>query len=80
MNNLETQCVDFLFDILANRPKDFSGKTVQYNKGDREQLLTVCNAYKKVVENHKKDISYDRYSLLMNLYDIVLELLNNSII
>ena len=69
LNNLEIQCLEFVIDILTNRPKNLNGETLNYDKQDKDILLNNIYLQKENVKNNKKRITEDCYNLLIELYD-----------
>lgn len=80
MNNIECQCLDFIGEVLTNRPTDFNKGTTSYKKDDKEAILKTCQTKKKMLKDNRNCISESSYHLLLQLYDIMLELLKNNII
>ena len=79
MNNFEQPHMEIIRDILTNRP-NVEGKFISYNKQDRETLSKIIAEQKQELETSKPNLSVDCYNDLINIYDWLLLLLDNSII
>ena len=80
MNNFEIECLDFIGELFTNRPKDINGKDTTYTDEDYTTLLNCCNEKKRLHEENLRNRHNNSYQLLLQLYDIVLELLKHKII
>lgn len=77
MNNYEERCLAFLTDMLTNRPKDLSGKTILYDNEDRKKYLNIIKA-QEIEQN--KAIPQENSELLKRLYEFISEILIRKLI
>ena len=80
MNNIECQCLNFIGEILTNRPIDLNKEPTVYNEHDKLVIFKACQTEKELLKNNRNLVSESSYRLLLQLFDIVLELLKNNII
>ena len=71
MNNLLTNCVEFIADTYGNRPKKADDTTILYTEGERDALKKTVKKQMEGVEAHKNEIPQATYELLLMIYELV---------
>ena len=79
MNNFENRCFSLLVDMLTNRPRDLSGRTVLYDNEDRTKYLDIIKSQKIEIEQNKIVPSGNRKTLVL-LYGFMIEMLTHKLI
>ena len=80
MNNLDKNCMDFIFDTLGNRPRDLKERFINYNNKDKEILKKLISEHKETLENNREELSIGCYNDLNGIYEWLNLLLDNNII
>ena len=79
MNNFENRCFSLLVDMLTNRPRDLSGRTVLYDNEDRTKYLDIIKSQKIEIEQNKIVPSGNHKTLVL-LYGFMIEILTHKLI
>ncbi len=72
MDNLLTNCVEFISDTYGNRPHNADGTIISYTEGERGTLKDTVQYHMNKVEAHKNEIPQATYELLLMIYELVL--------
>lgn len=71
MDNLLTNCIEFISDTYGNRPKNANGTTRPYTKDERDTLKDTVRHHMDDVEAHKNEIPQATFELLLMVYELV---------
>ena len=80
MDNLLTNCLEFLADTYGNRPHNADGTIIPYTEGERDDLEKTVNKQMEGVEAHKNEIPRATYELIRTIYELVQTQLDNNLI
>lgn len=72
MDNLLTNCLEFLADTYGNRPHNADGTIIPYTEDERKCLKGTVSNQMKIVEASKNEIPQATYELLLMIYELVL--------
>lgn len=67
MNNLETECLELLTDILSNPPKKSNGELAKFTDEEREKYFSLISKKQRDLNA----ISITRYALLNDIYEAI---------
>ena len=71
MDNLLTNCLEFLADTYGNRPHNADGTIIPYTEDERKSLKKTVKIQMEGVEAHKNKIPQATYELLLMIYELV---------
>ena len=78
MDNMEKLCLDFVVDVLCNKPKDMEGKIIKYSENDRVILMKQIEKQIEILEEQRLNLSSHCYRRLANIYEGVYLLLKGK--
>lgn len=77
MNNLITNCLEFVADTYGNRPHNADGTIIPYTESDRGFLKDSAQHHLNDVKAHKNEIPQATYELIRTIYELVQTQLDN---
>lgn len=77
MNNLITNCLEFIADTYGNRPHNADGTIILYTEEERKCLKCTVKHHMDDVDTHKKEIPQATYELIRTIYELVQTQLDN---
>ena len=77
MNNLESELIAILEDLLNNRPKDISEEVVKYCESDIEKYIETIKTIEKKIDSciEKNNNSNE---LLKRIYEAIVQILQQN--